>query len=212
MPTALQERRESDSVSAVQTSSPFKPNRPTNAETPGPLAELLKLLEITPVDLAQVTDKLRRCGLEKVVVELGAMANASAMGGVHSLEQAAVVLGTDRLRFLAQAWPRILSAAEEERSAVHGSAADSADDCTNGSLVLQPLSHMERALQLALLRWLQGGLYAHPFASIAGWRAVEDLQTRDLGDLFLNDFMGEPGTQGSFAADRNRKPHTSRCD
>jgi hypothetical protein len=205
MPTALQERRECDSVSAVQKSRPFKPNRSTKAESIAPLADLLGLLEIIPVDLARVTDELRRCGLEKLVVELGSLANASATGDVHSLEQAAVVLGTDRLRFLAQTWPHILSAAEEQRSAVHGSAAGLGDGCTAGSPSFEPLQ-MQRALQLALLRWLQGGLYADPFAAISGWRGADDIQTRDLGDLFLNGFVGDPAADGSPAADQNRRP------
>jgi hypothetical protein len=206
MPTALQERKECDSVSAVQKPRPSKLNRPADSETTGRLAELLRLLEITPVDLSRVTDELRRCGLEKVVVELGSMANASATGGVRSLEQAAVVLGTDRLRFLAEAWPRISSAADQEDPAFPGSAADLADNCTAGSPASQPLPHMEGALQLALLRWLQGGLFADPFASIAGWRGAEDARTYNPGDLFLSDFMGEPAPRGNCPQPRKESP------
>jgi HDOD domain len=75
-------------------------------EISGPAARLAELLAEDPVDLARVSDEIRaQPALAAMVQRVAASLQLSPEGSARSVEEAAVVLGTDRLRILLHAWP-----------------------------------------------------------------------------------------------------------
>ncbi len=66
---------------------------------------LTHLLDADPVDLGRVSEEIRgEPGLEALVLRLAASLVLSEEGAIPKLEEAAVVLGTDRLRVLVHMW------------------------------------------------------------------------------------------------------------
>lgn len=85
-------------------------------------AGLADLLAEDPVDLARVSDEIRaQPALADVVKRVAAMLQVSPYPSVSSVEEAAVLLGTDRLRVLLHAFPAIVKL--HKGTLVSGSAA-----------------------------------------------------------------------------------------
>jgi HDOD domain len=89
--------------------------RRSTVSVPAPAARLAELLADDPVDLTRVSDEIR------ALPSLAAMAKRVAASlllcpkvPVTSVEEAAVLLGTDRLRVLLHAWPFLENTREGE--------------------------------------------------------------------------------------------------
>jgi len=89
-------------------------------DTPASVVRLTRILNADPVDLARVSEEIRgQPGLEALVLRLAASLVLSEEGSILKLEEAAVVLGTDRLRVLTHMWS-LLSGLPGEVRAEYG--------------------------------------------------------------------------------------------
>jgi HDOD domain len=80
--------------------------RRSGADIPQPAARLAELLANDPVDLTRVSDEIRALpALAAMAKQVAASLLLSPKFPVTSVEEAAVLLGTDRLRVLLHAWP-----------------------------------------------------------------------------------------------------------
>ena len=114
MPTALQNGSH-DTLSSVNArgTSEFGAPRAGVATCVGAapnrserIVRLAALLEEDPVDLAQVSDEIRsQPELADVVTRFAASLQLPAEKMVSTVEEAAIILGTERLRVLLQGWP-----------------------------------------------------------------------------------------------------------
>lgn len=112
MPTATQNET-GDGIFARQSSEKNRfgemasAMRPVAANVPGFASRLMQLLAEDPVDLARVSDEIRaQPALADVVKRVAASLQLCPEGSVTSVEEAAIVLGTDRLRVLLYALPQ----------------------------------------------------------------------------------------------------------
>jgi len=108
-------------------------------------ARVEKLLGPDPVDLTQVCDEIRRTpGLEAMALRLVVSLSLSDDDSLHTIEKAAIALGTSRLKALFQGWTMLLAkelpgstppdpAAESSLATI---AADRTGQCTPESLYL----------------------------------------------------------------------------
>jgi hypothetical protein len=91
-----------------RTSGAQGPSVPFGSSTPdprGPAQRLTSLLGAAPVDLGHISREIRaHPDLEALVIRLSGLLVLSPEGSITSVEEAAVVLGTDRLRILIHAW------------------------------------------------------------------------------------------------------------
>ncbi|HVB88412.1 MAG TPA: HDOD domain-containing protein [Candidatus Dormibacteraeota bacterium] len=112
MPTATQNET-TDGIFARQSSEKRRSGatapgtRQLAANAPGFAHRLMQLLAEDPVDLARVSDEIRaQPALAAVVKRMAASLQLSPEDSVTSVEEAAIVLGTDRLRVLLYALPQ----------------------------------------------------------------------------------------------------------
>jgi len=120
-----------------------------------PVAPLASLLSATTLDLARISQEIRgRADLESLVLRLAASLALSAEGSVMSLEDAVVVLGTDRLRVLVYLWSTFVeeTGARDSGESVQS---ESATACGSASVASGGTNWAPEALYLAgFLRWL----------------------------------------------------------
>lgn len=112
MPTATQnEIRGTVSARQPEEKSRFavagSAAQPLAASVPGCAGRLVQLLAEDPVDLARVSDEIRaQPALADVVQRVAASLQLVPEDSASSVEEAAIVLGTDRLRVLLSALPQ----------------------------------------------------------------------------------------------------------
>ena len=88
----------------------------TTLERSEPVARLAALLEEDPVDLAQISDEIRlQPELADAMRRFAAYLQLAPEETVSSVEEAAVVLGTERLRVLLHGWPAFQNAFRHAR-------------------------------------------------------------------------------------------------
>ena len=109
MPTALENssHNASKEISNLNSQSQTSSGSEAGAEkgSPQATARLNSLLVSDPIDLAGISDEIRRCpGLEGLVLRLGASLVLSPDEPLNTIEEAVVVLGTSRLRVLIDLW------------------------------------------------------------------------------------------------------------
>lgn len=118
MPQALQERPRNSAPTNAASSSPERAAGPTldshadsehghasGVADPAAVSKLNTLLEADPVNLAEVGDAIRaHPALESLILELCESLALTLGFSVCSAEEAAIVLGKDRLRILARSW------------------------------------------------------------------------------------------------------------
>lgn len=127
MPTAAQ-----NEIHEIKFSCHSEMTRGFGAATPGTrkpaavvpeagdhTARLAELLAEDPVDLTNVSDEIRsQPSLAAAVKRIAASLQLLPQGSVSSVEEAAIVLGTERLRVLLHAWPTFEKAQERDMSGV----------------------------------------------------------------------------------------------
>jgi hypothetical protein len=160
----------------------------------GCVLRLTNLLGAVPVDLARISEEIRsQPRLETLVIGLTASLLLSPETSVTTLEEAVVVLGTDRLRVMVYMW----SNRPEDCHAVNFGArvkADVAiDECKHPELFSGCAGPSPETLYLAsFLRWL--GLDS-PNPATSGHRApcfalgLQRAQFADLRNTLIRDFL-----------------------
>ncbi|HXZ11156.1 MAG TPA: hypothetical protein VEG64_02080 [Candidatus Sulfotelmatobacter sp.] len=162
-------------IASVDRQQIFKPAAP---RLRGPEAGLDALLTAELVDLRQVTERIRQQpGFEQLVLRLSTSLALSPDVPPTTVEEAAIVLGTDRLRVLTYAW----SLLSQHSSADNDSAALSIEDWT------------PEALYLASFFWWLGFDSFDSKARISREKperfGVEEEQLVRLTEILLRDFM-----------------------
>jgi hypothetical protein len=111
MPTTLEDQPSDSSLvrqADGRTSGAQGPSVPLGGSKPDPrdpAQRLTSLLGAAPVDLGHISREIRaHPDLEALVIRLSGLLVLSPEGSITSVEEAAVVLGTDRLRILVHAW------------------------------------------------------------------------------------------------------------
>ncbi len=139
MPQVLQERPRSLALTNAESSSPergatsvLQPHAdsghgyPSMPADEAAVSKLNTLLEADPVNLAEVGDAIRAYpALESLILQLCESLALTFGVPVCSAEEAAIVLGKDRLRILVRAWPtmQLRERAEGRNCAGDGSGA-----------------------------------------------------------------------------------------
>jgi hypothetical protein len=177
------------------------------------LAHLTNLLGATPVDLARISNAIRAYSdLEHLVMRLAISLGLSPEGSVTTLEEAALVLGTDRLRVMLYMWSLLAEDDGPPKSAGAGeqnpTLADN-DGVTRHGACLEPIPE---ALYLSCFsRWLgldsanptTSGINAPCFALGSGTTKFAELR-----ELFMRDFLAlipilDPGILHRHTNDRS---------
>jgi hypothetical protein len=111
MPTTFQDQQSDPTLvghADGQTNGDQGPPVPFAGPAPDPrdpAQRLTSLLGAAPVDLGHISREIRaHPDLEALVIRLSGLLVLSPEGSITSVEEAAVVLGTDRLRILVHAW------------------------------------------------------------------------------------------------------------
>jgi len=176
----------------------------TTKDTTGAAARLNNLLGAGPVDLTRVSDEIRaNADLETLIMKLTASLVLSPEVAATSIEEAAVVLGTYRLRVLVRAWSLLRQSHDTgrsledlfPRSAPPNSPAASAASWNGGAENDEPGSSewTYEALYLAtFLRWLEMDSQENITVAGRAARFGAPLPKGDVGGLagmFMRDFL-----------------------
>jgi len=148
MPTAAQnETRDSVFVGPSSPKSWFaavaSTTRPLVAAVPDCVSRLVQLLAEDPVDLAQVSDEIRaQPALADVVKRVAASLQLAPEDSVSTIEEAAIILGTDRLRVL-------LSALPQAEKIIHGNAATASGTAAESEAIASDVAWTPESFYLA---------------------------------------------------------------
>ena len=105
MPTALENSSRNPSQELPSVDPQLDPEVTAAKGSPQAAARLTSLLVSDPIDLAGISNEIRRCpALEGLVLRLGASLAISPDEPLNTIEEAVVVLGTSRLRVLIDLW------------------------------------------------------------------------------------------------------------
>jgi HD-like signal output (HDOD) protein len=166
----------------------------SSRKPPGLASRLAHLLDRAPVDLARLSEEIRsEPHLEALVIGLTDSLQLSPENLVRTLEQAAIVLGTDRLRVMVYLWSTRMEdcRASNFRSRANRSTSPATED--QGKFFSTAVGPIPELLYLAgFLRWL--GLNSLKPAT-SGKRApcfalgVQPGQFTDLRNILISDFL-----------------------
>jgi hypothetical protein len=146
-----------------------------------------RLLSPAPVDLGRISDEIRsHPGLESLVMGILASLSLSPEDSVRSVEEATIVLGTDRLRVLVSIW--LLVREKDVRAGLDPQVISE----SAASLGLETERPIETLCLGALKHWFGLDLLS-PGAGIAGRFNVDAQLPKDrlapLASLLMGDFI-----------------------
>jgi hypothetical protein len=189
MPATL-ENSSHNASSAVSNASNAK-------GTPQAATKLINLLVSDPIDLAGISNEIRRNpGLEPLVLRLGISLALSPDEPLNTVEEAVVVLGTSRLRVLIDLWSSTDSIPSDQREQAsvpqNNSHRESASAATPEALYL---TNFLRCLGCECSENALSGRRLEAWTS-----KVRHDQIVALTDLFMRDFFSLlPTIQPGFA-------------
>jgi hypothetical protein len=169
-------------------------------------ARLTRLLIAAPIDLAGISDEIRRHpDLEAIILRLGVALLLSPDEPLSTVEEAVVVLGTSRLRILIDLWSSTGAIANAASSPLNAAAAP-----TSASVALTP--KMRYLTNFLRCLGFDSPENAFSCARLAAWATkIPPDQMFALTDIFMRDFFSllpaiQPGIRET--ADPTRSPRT----
>ncbi len=180
-------------------------------ETCETVAKLTAMLVCAPIDLASISDEIRRhAELEALVLRLGVSLVLSPEQPVNTVEEAVVVLGTSRLRILLDVWATAapLSADTGRRSPVSQSSG-------SASVATPEMRYLKNFLRSMGFETQENTSTQTHFADWVNRNSPEQMFA--LTDLFMRDFFSllpviQPGIRESSSESRAGRLQTSRGD
>ena len=191
MPTALDRGYRATTLERASTQRLQQVPSSAEAETPNDKSEaavrLMRLLFSAPFELGAICDEIRlHARLEDLVMRLGGLLGSSSEGPISGLEEAVVVLGTDRLRVLIDLWSagEIPSAGLDRAAERTAAGTILAPSLASGSPEMQYLTNFIRCLGLDSL-----DTPLLEAQSTAAHAKISSNQMVALTDLFMSDFF-----------------------
>ncbi|HKQ88572.1 MAG TPA: HDOD domain-containing protein [Candidatus Acidoferrales bacterium] len=171
------------------------------------LNRLTDLLVSAPIDLASISDEIRRhCGLADLVLRLGVSLVLSPDEPLTTVEEAVVVLGTSRLRMLIDIWSSADAPVTESAVAVPKAIA-SAPKTADATPEMRYIANFLRCLGSDSPE----GTFSR--TRLAAWASkVPPDQMGTLTDLFMHDFFSllpiiQPNIREFAAPQGSSTPH-----
>ena len=188
MPTALDREytaATSDRAQSQRVQQTLSAAQDASSDKSEAAIRLMGLLFAAPFDLAAICDEIRsHSRLEELVTRLGSLLGTSPEAPISSVEEAVIVLGTDRLRVLIDLWSAGEVPSAEIDRAQERHAAGAALAPSSGTPEMQYLANFIRCLGLDSL---DSPLpLAHP---ASGPSHISSNQMVALTDLFMRDFF-----------------------
>jgi hypothetical protein len=164
------------------------------------VAHLNSLLVCAPIDLAGISDEIRRHpNLESLILRLGVSLALSPDEPLNTVEEAVVVLGTSRLRVLIDLWSSMRDMQAESGESQQNSAAGS----LSAVATTPEINYLSNFLRGVGFDSPEGALSNE---RLAAWAAkISPDQMFVLTDLFMHDFFSllpviHPGIKEAAAA------------
>lgn len=194
MSTAFEERlRKSGSpFNGADPKNPAKPARTARIQNPSGSRLLTDFLGATPLDLARIAEHIRSHA--EIAELMTRLAGSLLLSGDSSItiENAAVMLGTDRLRVVACMWSIIEKYDEEGRAQKTADLTSRAAGHREASCILGTNWTAQSLYLASFLRWLgldspDSELPRDPIESAGPTWQAEDFA--DLRNLLMRDFL-----------------------